>query len=464
MAEMSGETMNRFATAVVVTLLAVAAPTFAGTGRTAQDSVVLLPETARKPAPAIILLPFTGGDAQRLYDWRYADLLAALAEELGLIVVVPPGEGSTDNYSTGAAWSHTLQDYTDRIGRDADELVSRFGADPKQLFLAGYSMGGDLAWALPQRDPGRYAGAIVMGSRSTYRDKAGLEKLAKQGFRYYMFMGEYEVGARISGMADARATLQRVGVPFEPGSAPEDNIPAPPEVFDRAVHYLLGVPMPNNPRPMPAPRASVESPLAMPEVEPPGREPALPGGDPGAPTDCDWTPYTDPRIDAFPASPLGQAKNVGYKDARGQVVVSPRFTDADPFSDGLAAVYVDYDAGYINCNGKVFDVHYDEGADVFSDDLVRYERGSAMGYRDRTGRIVIPARFGYGSPFCRGVAQVADHCAIDREDGDIVGLRCTAWYFIDQKGRRAQAPDGWQCPEDDGTADEGEGNEDAGGE
>lgn len=441
--------MKRFLPAVVLALVAVAAPAFADTARTAQDSVVLLPEKSRKPAPAIILLPFTAGDAQRLYDWRYSQLLPALAEELGLIVVIPPGEGSTDNYATGAAWSRTLQEYTERIGRDADELVRRFGADPGKIFLAGYSMGGDLAWALPQRDPGRYAGALVMGSRSTYRDKAGLEKLARQGFRYFMFMGENELDARINGMADARAALQRAGVAFETGSAPEHHIPAPPEVFDRAVHYLLGAPMPRTPRPVLEPRPAIEPPAAMPEMEPAGREPILPQGDPDAPPDCDWEPYTDPREDAFPRSPLGEPKNVGYKDARGRIVVSPRFTDAEPFSEGLAAVYVDHEASLINCNGKLFDVHYDEGADVFSDGLIRYERGSAMGYRDRTGRIVIPARFGYGSPFCRGVAQVADHCAIEREDGDIVGLQCTEWYFIDRTGRRARAPAGWQCPEDE---------------
>jgi pimeloyl-ACP methyl ester carboxylesterase len=443
--------MNRSAAAVLFALSVLSAPAIAATARTAQDSVVLMPQKSKSAAPALILLPFTAGDAQRLYDWRYADLLPAIAEEQGLIVVIPPGIGSTDNYATGAAWSRTLKEYTERIGRDAQELTSRFGADPKRILLAGYSMGGDLAWALPQRDPGRYAGAIVMGSRATYRDNAGLDKLAKQGFRYFMFMGEHEAAARINGMADAVATLQRAGIAFERGSAPEDHIPAPPAMFDRAVHYVMNVQLPTKARVLPDRHAHGAAPASMPEefVAPGRRESTLPAGDPDAPDDCDWTPYTDPREGAFPDSPLGEPKNVGYKDERGNMVVSPRFTDAEPFSDGLAAVYVDYDASYVNCNGKTFDVHYDEGADVFSDGLVRFERGSAMGYRDRTGRIVIPARYGYGSPFCDGVAQVADNCSIEREDGDIASLRCTPWYHIDRKGRRVEAPEEWRCPAED---------------
>jgi hypothetical protein len=85
-----------------------------------------------------------------------------------------------------------------------------------------------------------------------------------------------------------------------------------------------------------------------------------------------------------------------------------------------------------------------------------------MGYRDRTGRIIIPARWAYGSPFCRGVAQVADNCSIEREDGDIVALQCTPWYHIDRKGQRTQAPAGWKCPEgddDEETDDEDAANE-----
>lgn len=131
--------------AALLGLLAVAEGVGAQTVKTAQGSTVVLPPASGGSRPAVILLPFTGGTAQRLYEWRYAEALPAFAREANLIIVIPPTRTATDDYSTAAAWSATLQHYTDSLAADTDEIVRKHGADPRRIVLAGYSMGGTSA-------------------------------------------------------------------------------------------------------------------------------------------------------------------------------------------------------------------------------------------------------------------------------------------------------------------------------
>lgn len=638
----------RFAATLV--LLCFLWPLAAAAGRsvrTAQDSVVHLPD-ASGPRPALILLPFTGGDAQRLHDWRYAETLPALARELGLIVVVPQGRGRGDDYATGEAWNRTLQGYSQRLAADADEIVRAHGADPKRIVLAGYSMGGDLAWALPQRDPERYAGAVVMGSRASFRAKGALERLSARGFHYFMFMGEHEEAARKQGMDGARVALVKANISFENAAATEGHIPAPPEVFDRAVRYALGVAVPPaqwlpatasllaevpppcnlrgfrptgggegfrdaqgrivippqfshvrrfvagfaevlkggsehghvdcsgrfiaNEEPGDTPfseglarsrrfgwvgyvnyhgepviparfeaagrfchgvaevgegctrheadvmdrlasgrfelascrsryfinlkgervdapaapydpeacdgqRSTIQPEELLDEVDLSHEElarllgqaspsaPAAAAADaPAVPTeddeeqqtplddapaaDCALEAYVDEREGAFPHSRRGEAKNVGFKDASGRMVISPRFTDAEDFEDGLGVAYIDEQAFYVDCQGKTFEVLYDDGVDEFSEGLVRFPQGESIGYRDRQGKVMLPARYGYGSRFCEGLAKVGAHCRLRREDGAITDVQCTDWQYIDRQGRNTAAPAGWACEGD----------------
>lgn len=419
---------------------------------TSQNSEVLVPKDARKGAPVMILLPFTGGRARRLYNWRYTAVLQELAQQYGLIVVIPEDRVGQDSYDTPAAWSALLTHYTDKLAKDADEVVQKYGADPKRIYLAGFSMGGDLAWALPQRDPAHYAGAIVMGSRTSYRDRKGIAALAGKKFRYYMFMGEGEYGPRIDGMNAGRKELDKAGIAYESGGAGvnEDHRPAPPEVFWRAAHYVMNLKPPREWVEPPAAWSGGAGTAAQEESEPKEREPELPGLMPEgekAPTDCNYVAYEDERVEAFSHSRMGASKNWGYKNRKGEVKIRPQFTDANDFENGLADAYVDYDAYYVNCNGNAFDVLYDQGADDFSDGLVRFTVGPAMGYRDRTGKVAIKAQFEYAGPFCKGVAQVSDgRCNVERDDeNDIVGLYCTGWKFIDKQGRTVPRPKNWKC-------------------
>lgn len=389
---------------------------------TGQNSQVLYPKSGQSGLrPAVILLPFTGGDAQRLFDWHYTESLPALAADENLLIVIPEGSGSYEDYATGAAWTATLERYTRDIAADAEELVQKHGADPKRIFLVGYSMGGDLAWALVQRDPNRYAGALVMGSRASYRAKGALEKLKTNGARMALFMADGEEDARLAGMAAARGALDKVGLPYRSFQAEGGHDPAPAEVFDQALRYLLG-----------ADRSTASLPPAVAAPLPESASPVV--ATTGAPIlkslpGCGWEPFED------------ASGRYGYKDARGNVVVKPRFAFAQPFGAlGVAEAVQDKSFGYFNCKGTFFEVvNIDTAPDRFREGLVRIRANDRIGYANLLGETVIAPRFEDAEGFCRGVARIGERCTAKKE-GEYTMVNCRKTRYIDTAGAFVAKP------------------------
>jgi len=103
----------------------------------------------------------------------------------------------------------------------------------------------------------------------------------------------------------------------------------------------------------------------------------------------------------------------GFLDKRGRIVVKPRFADAQPFSEGLAAV----------AETRTVDTPHDDGTET-----VRTFR--KWGYIDRTGRTVIDMQFDTAGPFQNGVARV--------EIGDDWHDRSIG--YIDKTGRYVWQP------------------------
>lgn len=74
-----------------------------------------------------------------------------------------------------------------------------------------------------------------------------------------------------------------------------------------------------------------------------------------------------------------------------------------PFSEGLAAVRVNGEDGYIDKTGKFLFKAYGEN---FSEGLAKVSTGSNWGYMDKTGKIVIQPQFSFAIEFFEGVAHV----------------------------------------------------------
>ena len=107
----------------------------------------------------------------------------------------------------------------------------------------------------------------------------------------------------------------------------------------------------------------------------------------------------------------------GYLDAKGEVVIPPQFQVASTFSEGLACVCKGGLFGYIDTRGEWVIPPRFQYANDFSDGVAGVHLGEiGWGFIDRTGKEVIPGKFGwvYGG-FRHGVAEVA----FDRKRGYI---------------------------------------------
>jgi hypothetical protein len=158
----------------------------------------------------------------------------------------------------------------------------------------------------------------------------------------------------------------------------------------------------------------------------------------------------------------------GYIDKTGKIVIEAKFGWAEQFSDGLALVADDKPNSYAVSNPKAFIDKKGNRVTDFFDDAESFSEGLAAvrvnwlwGFINKTGTIVIPPAYDFiSTPFSEGYAAV--HCNNDKiafidrrgkkiteclfsEVGDFSeGLALVAakkgWGFINTKGKFAIKP------------------------
>ena len=120
----------------------------------------------------------------------------------------------------------------------------------------------------------------------------------------------------------------------------------------------------------------------------------------------------------------------GYKTAKGQVAIAPRFRYAYEFKVGGIAAAVDTDASFvfIDTSGKVIAraFAFDNGPDYFQEGLARIvDDAKKVGFINERGEVTIAPRFDEAASFCHGKASV-------REAGKEL--------WIDKRGQVTTAP------------------------
>ncbi len=132
----------------------------------------------------------------------------------------------------------------------------------------------------------------------------------------------------------------------------------------------------------------------------------------------------------------------GYRNPRGAVVIAPRFSVAQDFSNrGIAAVADESGWKYINRQGKTIIRPYllDNGPDPFREGLARFREAGKVGFFDERGKVVIGARFAFAAPFSEGRAVFCQGCR-EQEEGEHRSIQGGLWGFIDRKGRIVITP------------------------
>ncbi|MDO4531642.1 MAG: WG repeat-containing protein [Bacillota bacterium] len=133
----------------------------------------------------------------------------------------------------------------------------------------------------------------------------------------------------------------------------------------------------------------------------------------------------------------GESK-FGYVDRSGNLIVPMLYESAGNFSEGLAAVSLEYDYteksdgydlhaayGYIDRTSKmVIEAKYKDAGDFF-EGVARVRTENGVGYIDKEGKEVIPCQYKWGGYFKNGVTFVTE------EDG---------WktWLIDKTGKKLQ--------------------------
>ena len=128
--------------------------------------------------------------------------------------------------------------------------------------------------------------------------------------------------------------------------------------------------------------------------------------------------------------------NWGFIDSLGRNAIEPRFDATSCFSEGVAAVAIDWKWGFISPVGKFEILNKFTSARKFSEGLAAVSLDPKLGrfgFIDRTGELIIPSKFsGSDLLFSNGLAPVWDEGSFGfiNKVGEVV----IPYQFYDAKG------------------------------
>lgn len=93
-----------------------------------------------------------------------------------------------------------------------------------------------------------------------------------------------------------------------------------------------------------------------------------------------------------------------YIDKTGATVIAGPFSEAEPFSHGLAPVMRNNKWGYVDKSGKIVIACQYDWASAFDEALAAVEKDELVGFIDRTGKVIIPFKFKDARAFGDGLA------------------------------------------------------------
>ncbi len=186
--------------------------------------------------PAVVFLPSTGRTAPDMYR-TYAGEHQAHGR---FIAILPPGATGTEGYSSGSAFAATVRQWSATVAASLSSAIDQFGVAPARVVLTGFSLGGDLSWALPLVAPNRYAGTVVMGSRCGWRQPESLPRLRANQFRAALLCGRAEAAVRAGGSAAAASLLAGSGIACRLESYDGGHTRAPPALVIDMLDFALG--------------------------------------------------------------------------------------------------------------------------------------------------------------------------------------------------------------------------------
>lgn len=208
--------------------------------------------------PVLALFPPTGGNAGSPFGWYVREAARARGAPVSLgtllayagapdgagrehfVVIYAAGAGRQEDYATEDAWFGTITRYEDQLLEDLARLAQLYSIDTTRVVMSGFSMGGDLSWALCLRNPRLCAGAIVMGSRASYGTAATrMTALAARRARFAFGISTGEATVRRDGARAAIARLERLGMESIFLEFPGEHAAMPLPEFARSLEFVF---------------------------------------------------------------------------------------------------------------------------------------------------------------------------------------------------------------------------------
>ncbi len=216
--------------------------------------------------PVFVVLPPTGSRASQMARRMGLDP----ERQREFILVFPPGRPLRSEYLPD--FVRFVEWYEERLFADLDRVFDTYSANPSEVYLGGYSLGGDLSWALSARNPDRFAGAVMAGTRTSYPiNQTALDKMRESGFRAAFLIGDREARARYDGINYVHSRLQRAGVETHYGEYSGGHVMPPTDRIRTKIAYVTEVEnLPSETAPVAAGRPAAER---RPDRPRPGREP-----------------------------------------------------------------------------------------------------------------------------------------------------------------------------------------------
>ena len=129
-----------------------------------------------------------------------------------LIILIPMNYDSGQDIKTWEGFASLIESCEQRVLSDLERIERWYGIDRSRIVLCGSSLSADLSWALSNRHPDVFCGAVVHGSRCSYIDENGIRELAQRDARFYLTIAGDDLPVRVDGMENAKRLLDEAGV------------------------------------------------------------------------------------------------------------------------------------------------------------------------------------------------------------------------------------------------------------
>jgi len=197
---------------------------------------VILPVgySSSRDYPVFVILPPTGASAMQVAGLYGIDP----ARQRTFILIAPAGRPTRDEYLPD--FIGFVERYERRVRSDLAHVIGEYSVDTGRIYLGGYSLGGDLSWALTVRNPALVAGAVIAGSRASYpgSDEA-LAALGERGGRVAFLIGDREAPVRYHGINVARERMEGAGITVTYREYRGAHVIPPVAIFRDALDWVI---------------------------------------------------------------------------------------------------------------------------------------------------------------------------------------------------------------------------------